>query len=374
MNSIRRIVEKRFNISILILFFAFMVNGQLRVERDFKKSYAVPENGKVEVVSKYGEIIVRTWSKDSVKFQVVVKAEGRSSVVTKSLERVNIKFRQVGSVISAVTEIDSGKGFFGSLVSEVEGAVGANKVKVDYEVWIPENVTLSVENKYGDVFLADINAEIDLNVSHGDIKANNLSSAMNLKHSYGKSSFGKINTAILTLRSAELKMDEAQSLNFESGSSEIRIEKVGRAQFNSRNDKIFLYDVDEVMCEGSFTDLTADVIRGSARLDFSYGDIYLSRISKDFNSIDITGKSTDINLILNQASYIKTYIQGPEDKMILPNSMLLMQKESLNEEGGISLSGFVGNANTKHSQLLIEADGGEIIVAIKDTPVFVDKD
>lgn len=351
-----------------------MVNGQLRVERDFKKSFAVSENGKVEVISKYGEIIVRTWRKDSVKFQVVVKAEGRSGVVTKSLERVNIKFRQVGSVISAVTEVDSGKGFLSGVLSEVEGVIGNNKLQVDYEIWLPENVTLSVENKYGDVYLADLSGKVDLNVSHGDIKANNMSESMNLKHSYGKSSFGKVNSAIITLRGAELKMDEAKSLNFESGSSEIRVEKVDHAQFNSRNDKIFLYDVNEVMCEGSFTDLTADIIRGSARLDFSYGDIYLSRIAKDFKSIDITGKSTDINLILNQASYIKTYIKGSEDRMILPNSMLLMQKDVLDTEGRISLSGFVGNANTKHSQLLIEADGGEIIVAIKDTPIFVDKD
>ncbi|MFK7952589.1 MAG: hypothetical protein AB8B73_07055 [Ekhidna sp.] len=366
-------MKKHFNISLLFLFVAFMVNGQLRLERDFKKTFAVPENGKVEVVSKYGEIIVRTWNEDSVKFEAVVKAEGKSNAVTKSLEKVNIKFRKVGSVISAITEVDSGKGFLSGVLSDVGDAIGSNNLKVDYEIWLPEDVILSVENKYGDVYLADLSGKIDLNVSHGDIKANNFSETINLKHSYGKSSFGKINSAVVSLRAAELKMDEANSLNFESGSSEIRIEKVGRAQFNSRNDKIFLYDVNEVMCEGSFTDLTADVIRGSARLDFSYGDIYLNRIVKDFKNIDITGKSTDINLILNQSSYIKTFIKGAEDRMILPNSMLLMQKEVLDAEGGISLSGFVGNANSRHSQLQIEAEGGEIIVAIKDTPIFVDK-
>ena len=60
-------MKKHFNISLLLLFVALMVNGQLRLERDFKKTFAVPENGKVEVVSKYGEIIIRTWNEDSVK-------------------------------------------------------------------------------------------------------------------------------------------------------------------------------------------------------------------------------------------------------------------------------------------------------------------
>ncbi|MEQ8903658.1 hypothetical protein [Ekhidna sp.] len=367
-------MKKCFNILIALLI-ATPLLSQVRQERDFKRSYAVPKNGKVEVVSKYGEVIVRTWNLDSVRFEVVVRAEGKnSSAVAKSMARVDVKFRKIGSVISAVTEISSGSGFFGSVMSEIEGAMGSNKLKVDYQVWLPKDVMLSVENKYGDLYLTNLDGRVDLDISHGDIKANDLSQSLNLKHSFGKSSFGKLNDGIFTLRGSELSVDEAKNLNIESGSSEIRVDKIQRIQLNSRNDKIHILEVNEIMCEGSFTNLTADLLKGSARLDFSYGDIFLGRIVKDFNSVDITGKSTDINLILNQASYIKTYIKGPEDRMILPNSMLTMQKEQFIDEGKISLSGFVGNTNTRHGQLIVKADGGELIVAIKETPIFVDKD
>jgi len=349
--------------------------SQVRQERDYKRSFAVPENAKVEVISKYGEVIVQSWDQDSVRFEVVVRAEGKNSaVVAKSMAKVDAKFREVGSVISAVTEISSGRGFFGNVMSEVEGVMGNNKLKIDYQVWLPKDVMLSVENKFGDLYMASLDGRVDLNISHGDIKANNLTKSLTLKHSFGKSSFGTLNEGIFTLRGSELKIDEASNLNIESGSSEIRIDKIGSVQFNSRNDKIHLLDAEEIICEGSFTYLTSDLLRKSARLDFSYGDILLNRIVKDFGTVDITGKSTDINLILNQASYIKTYIKGPEDRMILPNSMLTMQKELFTNEGKISLSGFVGNTNTRHSQLNVEADGGELIVAIKETPIFVDRD
>ena len=367
-------MKKCFNI-IWIFLIAHSLTAQVRQERDYARSFAVPENGKVEVVSKYGEVIVHAWEMDSVRFKVVVRAEGRnSSVVSKSMSRVDVKFRRVGSVVSAVTEIGNSSGFFGNVLNEVGGAIGNNKLKVDYQVWLPKDVMLSVENKFGDLYMASLDGRVDIDVSHGDIKGQNLSSSLNLKHSFGKSSFGKLNDGIFTLRGSDIHIYEARDLNIESGSSEIRVNKIDRIQLNSRNDKIHLLDAYEVMCEGSFTNLTSDLLRGSARLDFSYGDIYLSRIIKDFNSIDITGKSTDINLILNQASYIKTYIKGPEDQMILPSSMLTMQKEIFSDEEKISLSGFVGNTNTRHSQLLVEADGGELIVAIKDTPIFVDKD
>ncbi|NQZ75580.1 MAG: hypothetical protein HRT61_05630 [Ekhidna sp.] len=367
-------MKRYFNIIAFVLM-TLPLLGQVRLERDYNRSFSVPEDAKVEVVSKYGEIIIRTWDLDSVRFDVVVRAEGRnSSAVAKSMARVDVKFKKVGSVISAITEISSGNGFFGSVVSEVGGAMGANKLKIDYEVFLPKEVLLSVENKYGDVYLTSIDNKVDLNVSHGDIKANDINGSLNLKHSFGKSSFGVIQEGIFTLRGSETTVDRAIALNVESGSSELRIDEISNIQLNSRNDKIHLVEVEEVICEGSFTNLTADLLKGSARLDFSYGDIYLGRIVKDFDAIDITGKSTDINLILNQASYIKTFIKGPEDRMILPNSMLTMQKDIFADQEKISLSGFVGNTNTRHSRLNINADGGELIVAIKETPFFVDKD
>jgi len=366
-------VRRVFSISFLVTVVLF-TNAQVRQERDLNKSFMAPENGKVEIVNKYGEVIVRTWEYDSVRFAVVVRAEGKNSdAVNKSMERVDVSFRKIGSVISAVTEVGKSRGIFGSVLSEMEGVMGNNKLKVNYEIWIPDGVLLSVENKFGDVYLSDLKSKVDLDVSHGDIKAGNFSESLNLKHSYGKVSVGKVGRALVNLRGSEIHFESGKEIHFESGSSEIRIDKVGRAQFNSRNDKIRLLDAREVLCEGSFTDITIDRLRGSSRLDFSYGDIYLSQIDKDFSSIDITGKSTDINLILNQASYIKALIKGPEDRMILPNSMLLMQKQQY-EDGRISLSGDVGNTNVTHSQLIIDADGGELIVSINETSLFTEKD
>lgn len=361
-------------ISILVLIVAGPGFSQVRQERDYSRSFALSADGKVEVVNKYGEVIIRTWDSDSVRIDVLVRAEGKNSAaVNKSMDKVDIKFRKVGSIVSAVTELSTGRGVFGNLMSEVQGVVGSNKLQVNYEVWLPQDVLLSVENKFGDVYLASLDARVDLDVSHGDIKAENFSATLNLKHSYGKAYFGEIADAIAILRGSEIHFEKAKTLNIESGSSEIRVDKITKAQFNSRNDKIHLLDAQEVLCEGSFTNLTLDRLHGSSRLDFSYGDIFLGQIDKEFDSVDITGKSTDINLILNQASFIKTFIKGPEDRMVLPNSMLVMQKQQF-EDGRISLSGDVGNTNTNHSQLIIDAEGGELVVSIKETSLFTERD
>lgn len=350
---------------------AAALQAQVRQERDYAKSFYVGEDTKVEIQSKYGEIIVRSWELDSVKFEVLVHAEGKNSdVVRKSMNRVDVRFRQIGKVVYATTEITSGRGLLGNVMNEVSSAVGSNKLKVDYLVWLPESVDLFVENKYGDVYLADLTGDIDLNVSHGDVKAGDFAGAFTLNHSFGKGNFGTIDKGDIILRGAEFSIDKASYLSFESASSEITIDEVEKALLNSRNDKIDIDRLSDIVCEGSFTDIVIDQLIESARLDFSYGDIYLSNISKDFDAIDITGNSTDINLILDQSSYIKTFIKGAEEKMVLPSSMLTMKKEVYDEERQISLSGFVGNTNANFSELSIEAQRGDIIISIEETAIL----
>ena len=72
-------------------------------------------------------------------------------------------------------------------------------------------------------------------------------------------------------------------------------------------------------------------------------------------------------------SYLNTRITGKERAMVLPNSMLTMQREILENEM-VSLSGMVGNTNSVESEVTVDADGGELIIAIQDTPIFSSKD
>ncbi|MEM9337476.1 MAG: hypothetical protein AAGA66_02025 [Bacteroidota bacterium] len=369
-------MKHRINVVLLaIVFSPFVLTAQVRAEKDYERTFFAPEDARVEVISKYGEVIVQTWELDSIRFKILVKAEGKnSSTIRKSMDKVDVRFRKVGSMISAVTQVSSGNGFLSNIMNEVEGVVGSNnKLEVNYEVWVPENVDLSVENKFGDVFLADLKGRVNLNVSHGDIKASHIDQELVLTHSFGKSSFATLSDGSVTLRGVDMKIEKARRLDFESGSSEIFIDEADDVRFNSRNDEILISRVKDLSSRGSFTDLSVKYLERSASLNFSYGDIHFSQIDQDFSLMEITGKSTDIDLVLNQASFIKANIKGPEDRMILPNSMLLMNKEQL-DEGIIKLTGEVGNTNTRYGQLTIEAEKGELIIAIKKTPIFTDRD
>ena len=357
---------------------AFSAASQVRVDKEYDKLFAVNPGDKVDVTNKYGEVIVQTWYKDSVRVKVNVEARGKHEyAVNKAMRRVDIELRKIGNLIVAETEIEKKGGMLSELMGEVSNVSNSlfsnQKFTVDYEIWLPADVAISIENRYGNVYLAQLEGPVDLTLAHGDIRGNRIDHKIDLKHSFGKVTFDYIKEGEISLRGSEFKVDEADELFFESSSSEISIQKSNTLKFNSRNDKFYLDQVKNIHGDGSFTDLNLANLAITARLDFSYGDIYLNGIAHDFDEVTISGKSTDINLVLDQASYIQAKITGPEKSMFLPNSMLTLRREAL-EDDRVSLTGTVGNTNTNISSMNVKANHGKIIVAISEVPIFTSRD
>jgi hypothetical protein len=347
------------------------------MERDYNESFEVAPENKVEISNKYGEVIIRVWNENRVKISVRVTAEGKNQdVVNKTMSRVNVAMRKVGQIVIADTEIqsnNSGISFLNDVEDYSKALFGKQKLTVNYEVWMPENIDLRIINKYGDVYLASLSGNIGITLAHGDLKGNKVNGRLEMDHSYGKSTFDYINRGRFNLRGAEITIEEGSSFSFQSSSSTIRLYNTHYAKFDSRNDKIYASNVGELVGMGRFSDLQADRISRNVDLNFSFGEISLSQIDQKFKTINLIGKSTDMNVVLNQASYINAKIKGEEEKMIVPNSMMSLTRDYNEETKMVMLSGMVGYTNDFKSMLNIDADGGDVIISIKDTPIFTDR-
>jgi len=352
--------------------------GQVKMEKDFNESFDVAEGNKVEVSNKYGEVIIRVWKESRVKISALVIAQGRNQeVVSKTMSRVNVRMRKVGQLVTADTEIEQGGGSFKDFLGGVEdyskALFGKQKLTVNYEIWLPENIDLSIGNKYGDVYLASLTGGVELTLAHGDLRANRIEGRLDMEHSFGKSSFDYVSRGKFTLRGVEMTVDEGGSLSLKSSTSEINLNNTYYVKLDARNDKIKASEVKEVVGVGRFTSLDAERIGKKIDLKFNFGEISLSQIEPKFKSINLEGYSTDINLVLNQVSYISASIQGDEDKMIVPNSMMSLSRDFDEEEGVVTLTGMLGPANEFRSSLVVKSEKGDVIIAIKETPIFTDR-
>jgi hypothetical protein len=367
--------------------FSFLLAGwslsaqELRIQKDYSESFSSDAIHLVEIENKYGDIIVNAWEKDSIKVEVTLEAFGKNQeLVNKEIQKVDINIRQIGSMVSGITVFRQTKtrGFLGDLLSEIEDAskslVGNSKLSIDYEVFLPENLELSITNKYGDVFIGKSTSDARVNIAHGDLRADQLTGTVYLAHSFGKHTINDLGEASLSLKGVTSDISNASVLTFESSSSQIFIGRVNELRLDNRNDKILVDEAETVSGKGSFADLTVKKLSKNARLDFSYGEIYLDQILRNFGAIRINGKSTDINLIINQGSYLSTYLEGDQSQMILPNSMLTMSNTPVENTNRVALSGMVGATQVEVSELNVIADMGSLIVSIEETDMFTNKD
>ncbi len=368
---------KKILLTCSLLVVGWLAAAQVRMEKDYNQTFDITAESKVEISNKYGEVIVRTWNENKVKISVRVTAEGKSQdVVNKTMSRVDVSLRKIGSLVTADTQIQSstsGMSFLNNVEDYSKAIFGKQKLTVNYEVWLPERIDLSIDNKYGDIYLASMSGQVDVNLGHGDFKGEKFTGRFDMDHSFGKSSMSYVNRGRFILRGADITIDEGSSYSFQSSSSTIRLYNSHYAKFDSRNDKIYVVNINELVGLGRFTNLQAERLMKSADLNFNFGEINLSQLDQKFKSINLIGKSTDINLVLNQASYIHATIKGPEDKMIVPNSMMSLTRDFDEETGLVTLTGMVGYSNDIKSTLNLDASGGNVIISIKETPIFTDR-
>lgn len=365
--------------SILWFTVGLLSAQSVKMEKKFIGSFSTQEIYTVEIDNRYGDVIVNTWKTDSVKVVAIVVAEAKSQdLVYREINRVDVNIRKTGPALSAVTKVDPGrsKGVLGDLLSQVEdlskSVLGSNRLIINYEVWIPDAMTLTVENKYGDIYIDQLAGDVTIVLSHGDLRAGDLTGTLDLRQVFGKTNINKISKAKINLRGVEMRVSKIDKASFQSGSSEVKIGYASEIQLDSRNDKYEFTEVSTLSGNGSFTDVMADFLTREANLSMNYGVVLFEQINKNFDRINIQSKSTDIRMALDQSSYIKTRISGQEDKMILPNSMMVMTRE-MNPDGTVHLNGFVGNTHQEFSQMDINLTGGQLIISIQATDIFTNK-
>ncbi|MEL6562006.1 MAG: hypothetical protein AAFQ94_27715, partial [Bacteroidota bacterium] len=202
---------------ILMLFsFSAIAEGgkdDTKLTKNITKSYAMTSKSEVDIINKYGKVVVSAWDKDSVKIVVDIIAFGKNDdAVDKLMSKVNIDFMRSGDYLSVETKMNRKGGSFGAVLSNIEGysksLLNKNKVTIDYTVYLPVTSSLNLENKFGDVFIGNFDGNIDLDLSHGDLKARSLKGDSKILLSFGKGRIKYMKEGFLKLKGGEIEIDE----------------------------------------------------------------------------------------------------------------------------------------------------------------------
>ncbi len=364
-------------IGIVLLFLpsTFQAYGQIYERVRYEtKSFKVYDNTSLEISNKYGNIHLFNWDKDSVQIDIDVKIKvNKEAKADKIFEFIDFEFTDSKFYIIARTTFGQNQGSFWAEISDLANTVfsGNNKAQIDYNIYLPSNIDVRLEDKFGNIYCTDHKGKMTVSLSNGDFKANKLSGEINLDMSFGNIWINHIENGKVKGSYLEMDLGSAVELFVESKSSTYNIEKIGMLNVQSRRDKFYIDEISSISGKTSFSYLTIKGFSKYLKLATDYGEIKVKGVSPDFKMVELESKYTDIIIQLssqiNCAVDVK-YTEATGVKFPVSfNGNTVTEGEK--KETRITSSGFLGKKEDAKGKINISIESGNVSIQ-EDIPIF----
>ncbi len=178
------------------------------------QTYPVTQDDKLLIENRFGNITVKSWNKNEIKVEVKITGFGDSeSLAAKAVQHGDVLINRQENIISfklAKLLIQS-KEYSGS--------------QTDYVVYMPSENSLSVNNKFGGIFLAEHNGPVEIKSEYGDVIARNLPNPGNsINSSFGRISIQNIKHGDINVSHGNLNIGNAGDLKVTTDYTPVKID------------------------------------------------------------------------------------------------------------------------------------------------------
>jgi len=337
---------------------------QYEKSRSLARSFPVTAETSVQIINKYGNIHVLPWDEDSIHFEISIKVESsKQSKVDRTFDEIGIEFSETSYYVIAQTVLGNKKSAFWADVTDFTSSMlntGAN-AQIDYTIYIPSNIEMSIDLKFGNIYMTDHLGKASVNISNGDFRGGNFNDLI-LDHSFGTVVIDSIQKGSLTLGYSELRMAHCGDIRITSKSSKLEINHSRSIRLNSRRDTYFLKNAGTINGETSFSYMTLETLNGDLVLQTNYGDIKVGGYGKLFSLMNLNASYTDVSLVCGKKlGYAFEAYYNSKTRMIYPTELSSFVKKDLDiDKGEYLLSGQCGTIKEGAPRIKITINGGSV--------------
>jgi len=353
-------------LSLSLILIPLLLRGQSYSEkRTFQKAFAVNKETTLEITNKYGTIHLNTWSKDSVSVTAEIEAFASSQTkLGKMFEGIDINFSESDYLIIAQTN------FTQSINMLFESFKGMTKkiipydsrVQINYFVSLPENITLKLDNKYGDIYMENNSSDLSVSLSNGSFKANTLNKVPEMKLTFCDATINRIVSGTIDASFSEVGITESNNLSISSISSRFDLKQTGKLHTESRRDKFFIGGLASIDGDSYFTDYKIGDLKDDLNLLTKYGSIYIDNIGKSIQFIILNSGYTDISLAFDPLVSYNLDLRHTNTFITTPDKNGQLEKKVINEDKKEYITfGKVGK-NPGTIKVKIDASRGSIFI------------
>ncbi len=300
-------------------------------KRSVSRRFPASMETTLEVENKYGKMQVVTWDKDSVAVDVAIfLSESSVSRLRKLKADIKIDFTTTNSYIIARTKIASESGRVASELRSITHTItGTNKrVEINYLVHVPAYLDVVLNNKFGDIYMDDLEGEADITLSNGVLKANRLYGHSSISLSFASGMIKSLGSSSIRLSYSDLVLDEVSQLDLDSRSSKLNVDSVNVLKINSRRDKLYFKKVEYFYGESNFSQVWVYDFLRESDIYMKYGEVTIEHVMPGFSKIYVESEYTDITLFFEREAtfnfnilhHEKAILRLPDDEVLAKGS------------------------------------------------------
>ncbi|MGR3810617.1 hypothetical protein [Jiulongibacter sp. NS-SX5] len=177
----------------------------------------------IHIDNHFGNVKVKIWDKEEVKVNIEITANAETEKKVETfLNIVKIKSEKKNGTVYFTTDLQC-------LTSAFEDNVGSgpnerNFLKVDYEVWMPQNHNLAVNNSHGDVYIPKFLAVLDLHQKYGNLYADQIrNNYSNIELNFGKGFIKNMKGGQLNAKQTSLLIDVAEDITLTNTCGNVKV-------------------------------------------------------------------------------------------------------------------------------------------------------
>lgn len=289
-------MKKQFKHLFLLLLLPFLVfsNGGKfthNKQKNVKITYLVNSDASIDITNSYGNITVITWDENKIDLDVTIKVSGNNeNWVNQRLGDINIDINALKSIVSAKTVI-------GNSNSKSNGS--NNNFEINYILKIPKNsATVTLNNKYGNIYTADLSSNTNLFCKYGMLDLGKLNSSRNnIQMEYcNNSNITYLNSGLIIAKYSDLKIEQLTKLELNSDYTDIDIQEAKEVKYTSKYGSIEIQKIQNLEGLGNYLNIKVGNLNGNLNLNTKYSAIAISNVNAKAAVLEIASSYTNTKI------------------------------------------------------------------------------
>jgi hypothetical protein len=186
-------------------------NGEPDVEKKktYTKSYSLSGNDKVSINNQFGETKILTWSKSEVQVDVTITGKANSEQKAQEIiDRITIEDGKTSGGVWFKTKMKNDN-WNGEKDNKNNKKGDHNEsMEINYEVHMPASNPLTLDCKFGKTVVPDMNSEVDISSSFGELTVGKLSKTSKLEVSFGKATVESVINSDIVIKFSKAQINK----------------------------------------------------------------------------------------------------------------------------------------------------------------------